>query len=92
MFKPLNRYLHVEIKEEVAPERTSGIVLPADYSPSQETHAGVVVKGWASDVRFREDLKKDCQIIVDRSMIEEIVVNKKKITVVLDNYVIGIIS
>ena len=92
MFKPVNRYIHVEIREAPAPERTSGLVLPSDYSPPQETHAGVIVKGWAMDVRFKSDLKKDCQIIIDRSMIEEILVNKKKITVILDNYVIGIVS
>tara|TARA_Y100000034_G_scaffold135936_1_gene209887 strand:+ start:2116 stop:2394 length:279 start_codon:yes stop_codon:yes gene_type:complete len=92
MFKPVNRYIHIQIPEIRTPERTSGIVLPADYSPVQETHVSAKVKGWAADVRFSTDLKKDCEIIIDRSMIEEIIVNKEKITMVLDNYVIAIIS
>ena len=32
------------------------------------------------------------QILIDQSMVEEITINKEKITVVLDNYVIGILK
>ena len=92
MFKPVNRYIQVHVPEIQAPERTSGIVLPDDYEPAQETHVTAKVKAWATDVRFSTDLKKDCEVIIDRSMVEEIIVNKEKITMVLDNYVIAIIS
>ena len=92
MFKPVNRYIHVEIADAEPSERDSGIVLPADYNPTLSTHVAARVKDWAADVRFARQLQKESEIIVDRSMLEEITLNKEKITVVLDNYVIAIIS
>tara|TARA_Y100000310_G_scaffold134643_1_gene133572 strand:- start:9072 stop:9347 length:276 start_codon:yes stop_codon:yes gene_type:complete len=91
MFRPVNRYIQIEIPDEKPIERSSGIVLPEDYEPKKDDHIVTAVLAWATDVRFSELLNKNCQIIVNRSMIEEITTSKEKFNVILDNYVIGII-
>ncbi len=90
-FRPVNRYLHIKLTEPTTPERESGIVLPQDYAPPTERHTVATVLSCADDVRFKETCHPGASAIVDQSMIEEILVNNKKITVILDNYVIGII-
>ena len=92
MFKPVNRYIIVDVPEENPHETTSGILLPEDYNPTKEKHITVKVLDWAKDVRFTEFLTKNYEIIVDRSMIEEITINNEKISMILDNYVMGIIK
>ena len=88
MFKPVNRYILVEQQSEKVTE--SLIVLPDDYKPPEERYATVEVKGVADDVRF--DLPLTTKIIIDKSMLEEITVGLTNYTVILDNYVVGIIS
>ena len=51
----------------------------------------VKVKSWAADVRFAEKLIEGDKILINQSMVEEIIISKEKFTVVLDNYVIGIL-
>ena len=92
MFKPVNRYIIVDVPEENPHETTSGVLLPEDYKPTKEKHITVKVRDWAKDVRFAEFLTKNYDIIVDRSMIEEIIINNEKISMILDNYVMGIIK
>jgi co-chaperonin GroES (HSP10) len=92
MFKPLNRYIQVKLPSPTSPERASGIVLPQDYAPAKEKYTFATVVSWALDVRFADVLKKNVKIIIDQSMIEEITLDKERIIVVLDNYVIGIIQ
>ena len=92
MFKPVNRYIIVDVPEENPHETTSGILLPEDYNPTKEKHITVKVRDWAKDVRFAAALIKNYEIIVDRKMIEEITINNEKISMILDNYVIGIIE
>ena len=67
-----------------------GIVLPDDYNPKQERYVIATVVSCATDVRFCHDLDKGKRVLVDQSMIEEIDVNNGQITVVLDNYVVGL--
>ena len=91
MFKPVNRYIEIELPE-IIPQTASGIVLPADFKPAEERYGLANVISFAKDVRFKEQLKQNSQVIVDKSMIEEITLNKRKINVVLDNYVVGIVK
>ena len=88
-FKPVNRYIYIEVPETKPNETSSGIVLPDDYKPQEERHGVVSVKDWAEDVKFK--LKKDQRIIVDRSMIEEVTVYGCKVSLILENYVLGVI-
>jgi len=88
MFKPVNRYILVEQHTETTQE--SLIVLPDDYKPPEERYAMVEVKGVADDVRF--DLPLATKIVIDKSMLEEITVGSTNYNVILDNYVVGIVS
>jgi len=90
-FTPVNRYIEIEVREEKSSESQSGIVLPDDFKPTEEQHAIVKIKGWAEDVKFRNKLWVDHEIIVDRSMIEEVKLDGETIQVVLENYVVGIL-
>ena len=88
MFKPVNRYILVEEKKEEI--RESLIVLPEDYQPTEERYATVEVKEVAEDVRFK--LLPSSKIVIDKSMLEEITIGATNYSVILDNYVVGIIS
>jgi len=90
-FKPVNRYLHIEVPEPEPPQTASGIVLPESFKPTEERYTIVCVMGWATDVRFNEKLEKYCKVIVDKSMIEQFQVEGKQYNVILDNYIIGIV-
>ncbi len=61
-FKPVNRYLHIEVPEPEPPQTASGIVLPESFKPTEERYTIVCVMGWATDVRFNEKLEKYCKI------------------------------
>ena len=90
-FTPVNRYIEIEMREEKHSELQSGIVLPDDFKPTEEQYAIVKIKGWAEDVKFRNKLWVDHEIIVDRSMVEEVKLDNETIQVVLENYVVGIL-
>ena len=90
-FTPVNRYIEIEMREEKSSELQSGIVLPDDFKPTEERYAIVKIKGWAEDVKFRNKLRIDHEIIVDRSMIEEVKLADETVQVVLENYVVGIL-
>ena len=90
-FKPVNRYLHIEVTQEEPPQTESGIVLPESFKPTEERHILVSVIEWAEDVRFVANLSKYCKVIVDKSMIEQFNVNGEQYNVVQDNYIIGVL-
>jgi len=92
MFKPVNRYVHVEIPTTKHQETTSGILLPEGFKPSEDRYICVHTVSAADDVKFKEMLKPDCKLIVDKSMIEQINFMGKSINVVLENYILGVIS
>ena len=48
------------------------------------------VKEVAEDVRFK--LTPSSKIVIDKSMMEEITIGATNYSVILDNYVVGIIS
>jgi len=88
MFKPVNRYILVEEKKEQ--ERESLVILPEDYKPSEERYATVEVREVADDVRFK--LVPSSEIVIDKSMMEQITIGATNYSVILDNYVVGIVS
>ena len=95
MFKPVNRYIQIELPKP-KPQASSSIMLPEDYKPTEERHVTAKVVAFASDVRFKDQLVMfggvGTSVIIDKSMIEEITVNNKKINIILDNYIVGIVN
>ena len=74
------------------------MLLPEDYKPSEEKYISATVVEIANDCKsiFRElkhdFLRKSCDIIVHRSMIEEINYDNKNFFLVLENHVVGILD
>ena len=90
MFKPVNRHILIEVPSRHESQGESLIVLPEDYSAPEESHATVVALSAAADVRF--DVPQGSQLVVDRSMIEEITIEGTIYNVILDNYVVGLLG
>jgi len=100
MLKPLNRYLLIEVPEKEQNETSSGIFLPTDYKPNEDPHVVVKLVDFADDVRFKDTLDGignmahvgQIKLMVDRSMIEQIVHNGTNYSMILDNYVKGVFT
>tara|TARA_R110001599_G_scaffold242906_1_gene442653 strand:+ start:702 stop:986 length:285 start_codon:yes stop_codon:yes gene_type:complete len=93
MFKPVNRYIQVKVIDEPKPSTTTaGILLPNDYEPTEERYVQAHIVAWAPDVRFAGDLSEDTTAIIDRSMVEEVNSNGARMHMILDNYVLGLIT
>ena len=74
MFKPVNRYIQIDLPRS-KPRPTSSIVLPEDFKPAEEHHITAEVVAYASDIRFKDQLVmcggEGASVIVDKSMINE---------------------
>jgi len=93
MFKPVNRYIQVKVIDEPKPSTTTaGILLPNDYEPTEERYVQAQIVAWAPDVRFADDLSENTTAIIDRSMVEEVNSNGARMHLILDNYVLGLIT
>lgn len=92
MFKPVNRYVLINLLNPTQNITESGIMLPDDFKPQEERYVTAEVVAWAPDVRFKEDLQVGTKIIVDKPMVEEINMKNESINIVLDNYIIGIVE
>ena len=88
MFKPVNRHILIDLDQRTD-EQKSLIVLPEDYQPEQQKHSVVRVLEKSDDVKF--DLLVGSKIVVDSSMIEEIVINNTTYNIILENYVVGVL-
>jgi len=92
MFKPLNRYLHIRMIEDKSPKTASGILLPEAFNPSEEKYACVEVVNVSDDVKFKNQVTEGTKVIVDKSMIDNINFMGKSINVILENYIVGVVS
>tara|TARA_R100000664_G_C2694494_1_gene97268 strand:- start:349 stop:621 length:273 start_codon:yes stop_codon:yes gene_type:complete len=90
MFKPVNRYVLVDLPKSKEGTLESMIVLPEDYKPEKERYTQVTTVECADDVRF--PIPAGSKLVIDRSMIEEISVGGTIYNVILDNYIVGIIA
>tara|TARA_Y100000310_G_scaffold341760_1_gene441973 strand:- start:2970 stop:3242 length:273 start_codon:yes stop_codon:yes gene_type:complete len=90
VFKPLNRYILINPTKIETDTTESLIVLPDDYKAAEERYIEVAAIASAPDVRF--DIKPDTKLVVDASMIEEISIGRTIYNIILDNYVVGMIS
>ena len=98
MLKPLNRYILIDVPKAKDNTTSSGIFLPDDYQPTADPHIVVKVIDYADDVRFASYLDgeashaepNDIYVMVDKSMIEQIVYKGTNYSLILDNYVKGV--
>jgi len=90
--KPVNRYIHIQLPVVRGENEESAILLPADFKPAEERYVVAKVSAWADDVRFADSLSQDIEVIVDKSMVEEIMIHNRQLTMVQDNYIIAIVT
>tara|TARA_B100000214_G_scaffold88339_1_gene60769 strand:+ start:12378 stop:12698 length:321 start_codon:yes stop_codon:yes gene_type:complete len=95
-FKPVNRHIHI-VPHTEEPKQESGVLLPENYNPEQTKYVTANVIAVAADCNsqiqksFRAGLGS-LKIIVDRSMIELVETKNKKLHVILENYVVGLLD
>ena len=92
MFKPVNRYIQIKINKPEQDLDEYGIIVPDDYNPKEERYIVADVVSCATDVRFHFDIVEGKKIVIDQSMIEEITINNETISIILDNYVVGLVE
>ena len=92
MFRPVNRYIQIDLKNEEENKTDSGILLPDEYKPTEETYVTATVINFSDDVKYASKLSKGSTVVVDKKMIEAINFADKSINVVLENYILGILS
>lgn len=95
MFKPVNRYIEVELISSNVQETSTGVLLPHDYKPTEERFVKVKIKSWADDARFASTLdvlEPNSCAIVDKTMIEELNFDGHKTSVILDNYILALLT
>mgnify|MGYP003124136974 CR=1 FL=1 len=89
-FKPLNRHLWIEIKEEAQEENESSVLLPKDFQKQESPYALVKVKGIAEDCSH--DVPFDSLVVVERHMIKKIKVYDSDLFIIQENYLLGIVN
>ena len=89
MFNPVNRYILIELPRAHG-DGESLVVLPDSYKPEEERFVKVTALKASEDVRF--PVADSAELVVDRSMIEEISLGDTIYNVILDNYVVGMIK
>ena len=92
LFTPLNRHIHIELGAPELNETPAGILLPDDFKPNEEKYGTATVVASSEDIKFSKYLRKGAQVVIDKSMVEEINFGDKSINVILENYILGIIS
>jgi hypothetical protein len=92
MFKPVNRHIQVELYTEESKENLPNILLPDDFKPQEQRYGVVSVVASAEDVKFHNLLTPKTRVVVDKTMIEKINFMDKSINVILENYIVGIVS
>ena len=92
---PVNR--HITIVPHFDQEKTeSGVLLPDDFKPEEDRYILATIVKVASDCsapfqRLKSSSKpSENVIVVDRSMIEEVVLKDRTHYFVLENYVMGV--
>jgi len=90
MLKPVNRYILIEKVEAKEEKEDSLVLVPDEYKLAKKSLHGVY-----NVIDAAEDCEKvlDCknkEIVVDETMVQEIVLSNKTYYLVLENYVYGV--
>ncbi len=95
VLKPVNRHLAIvpHVKKN---ETQAGVLLPDDFKQEEDRYITATVLDVATDCsaafqKMRARSPDSKVVVVERSMVEEIVVADKSYFTVLENYVVGIL-
>jgi len=92
MFEPLNRYIQIDLEQPSPHETATGVLLPQDFKPTEERHVVASVVAWSAEVRFADQLSVGAKVLVDKPMVEQLAINGIPTSIVLDNYILGLIK
>ena len=88
---PRNRHLVVElIEKDRTEEEETRFLLPEDYQKKQSPFLQVRVKETSLDCNLK--VARGDNIVIERSMLQEVEVDKNKFYLVLENYVYGVLA
>jgi co-chaperonin GroES (HSP10) len=90
-FTPKNRYLLIELQEAPATEKST-VLLPDDYKPKKSGYAMARVLKTSCDKNHQPIVQEGDVAIINRSMVEEVEVGTTTHSIVLENYVLGVID
>tara|TARA_B100000927_G_C16464770_1_gene469250 strand:+ start:1570 stop:1890 length:321 start_codon:yes stop_codon:yes gene_type:complete len=93
---PVNRHL-VVVPHNKSKETKSGVLLPEDYTAEEGRYITATVVDVAKDCsenfrKLKYDNPHESVICVEKSMIQEIDTESSRHFIVLENYVVGIVS
>jgi hypothetical protein len=94
--RPVNRHMLIVPHDQEEVEEASSVLLPDDYRPPEDRFVVATVVDVAPDCasqfqKLRRGTFSERNIVVDRSMIEEISVKGKVSHLILENYVVGLL-
>ena len=87
---PRNRHLLVELLPEEDEQEGSAVLLPDNYRPVKNQHVAVKLLEKAPDCKIL--CSRGSVLVVENSMLSEIVYNDRVFHLVLENYVLGVIE
>jgi co-chaperonin GroES (HSP10) len=87
--KPCNRLLLVEPINKEQKEKESFVLVPETYKKTS-LYISAKVVDFAEDCKI--NVKKDQIIVIDNSMLQEVEINEKTNFLILENYVMGVIT
>ena len=95
-FVPVNRHL-VIVPDEKREQTKSGVLLPEDYTTDDSRYVTAVVVDVARDCsedfrKLKYDYPHEGVVCVEKSMIQEINTDNNRHFIILENYVVGIVS
>lgn len=89
-FEPVNRHVWIDVLKEEKSQDTTQILLPEDYAPPQSKYAICNVITTANDCSL--SAASGDLIIVENSMINELSYNNQTFSIILENYVYGVLK
>ena len=89
-FNPVNRHVWVEIVKDERESEQGDILLPEEYTQRKSPHTLCRVIRSARDCNLM--LLEGDLIVVDTNMIQELNANSKIFSVVLENYIYGVLQ
>jgi len=90
--RPVNRHLLIEpIKAEVKEKEQVSVLLPEGYKmAATEPYVAVKIIKVAQDCKTEFRSLNGMSVMVDSSMIQEVVLNESTFYLILENYIVGV--
>ena len=89
-FYPRNRHVLIEIEQNQEEEPESAVLLPEGYGKQKDPYVCALVKEASPSCTV--NLSKGDRVVVETSMVQDISVGDNLYTIVLENYIYGVIS